>query len=160
MTEDILDLTPDLEMLRVPLIVSNLFFMVDFTFTWYKGFSVKTLFFLTRFFKTSKELIILVNKMTMQSRGKYKHKKYLFCLIQPGLIVFSLSQPCVNRMRGNAIDVCCRDPNYQVGIPPLQFIQLIIVDGQRLLQLSSFHKFDLLYSLTQPLGQLLTLEDM
>ena len=30
-----------------------------------------------------------------------------------------------------------------MGIPPLQFIQLIIVDGQRLLQLSSFHKFDL-----------------
>ena len=47
-----------------------------------------------------------------------------------------------------------------MGIPPLQFIQLIIVDGQRLLQLSSFHKFDLLYSLTQPLGQLLTLEDV
>ena len=81
MTEDILDLTPDLEMLRVPLIVSNLFFMVDFTFTWYKGFSVKTLFFLTQFFKTSKELIILVNKMTMQSRGKYKHKKNIYFVL-------------------------------------------------------------------------------
>ena len=95
MTEDILDLTPDLEMLRVPLIVSNLFFMVDFTFTWYKGFSVKTLFFLTQFFKTSKELIILVNKMTMQSRGKYKHKK-IFILSYSAWFdrLFSLSALC------------------------------------------------------------------
>jgi hypothetical protein len=28
--------------------------------------------------------------------------------------MFKNFQPCINRMRGNSIDVCCRDPNYQV----------------------------------------------
>ena len=57
-TEDVLDIGPDLEMLRVPLIVS------------------------------------------------YN--------ITESLEDHSLSsfQPCVNRKRGNQIDVCCRDPNY------------------------------------------------
>ena len=58
-TEDLLDIGPDLEMLRVPLIVSLQF-----------------------------------------SRQNVEDQ------------LWSLFQPCVNRKRGNAIDVCCRDPNY------------------------------------------------
>lgn len=62
-TEDPLDISPDLEMLRVPLIVRN-------------------------------------------------HDTWITCINVFDWFYFHF-QPCINRARGNQIDVCCRDPNYK-----------------------------------------------
>ena len=59
-TDEVFDLSPELDMLRVPLIVS-----------------IKNPIWADKFW-------------------------FIF-----------LSQPCVNRQRGNAVDVCCRDPDHE-----------------------------------------------